>query len=795
MSHFRPRILPLDFPELTKTVPLYLGSRTTNLIFDMSLSFAANSFQLANWGFSFGDVAVLAGAGRHVITWLTANFRDSALLDFLKVSDLLFRRGLVDPVALNKRWSQRVALLQNGRRIELEPEGSKKELENLTRFTWIMTIIVVCLDQVVTNNALREIIVAFTGALFESATLENEYLSHEIPEHIQGWRSVGATRMMVPRASDVWRELEKRKIHLPGCAPKTESEEIVRFLLWVVVNGPSTFRTASSDVYSLAILLSSIGFDCLRTDTGDFEVLDSLALVILDTSITPSVSTRTLEKRVGMRIPLINMEESVSLWPGTPAENNNRRLVFTRGQKAGASISLQIVSDSEPLRPPLYDPRFEVVALGSGGTAGREEIKVFSIATRYLLSANQEATHELIELIKSWHLQSEVERQQIISDLGDHPTSNHLGLGGPSKYRDDLQIFLLGYYYTVLSSILDTSRLKVKEGFGSWGWHDPDFLQHIEAFKESGVREDDSWKPKGDYYRTKDDSLRYSRSRVLQLAAYLFAGAEEHQIAALIPGTIGLHAKLTIVSSALFGGADTRDKIAKLCLLDLDPTAIPSDAMGVIKPATQPKPEVVRASKPPLDVPAAAAEFKDNFADFTSHIEPAWGYDPNLCLVTYRHHGRLVHKVNPCDIEAALLRYNRGAPDVTWPKNSVEPFECLKAISQYSRSQTDTVPIYQSRISDFYTVHGGTINLPQRPPGARYVRNESLPSSIYLVPAAGLVKARCCVAAMYTTLADSVLGDYRAWNGLPWEAIDRNALVLAVGSGEPAIGTVTVIVM
>src|SRR6266487_2689328 len=103
----------------------------------MALSFATNSVHLANWGFSLGDIAVLAGAGRHVITWLTAEFRDRSLLDYLKVapSGLEFRRGLIDPVVLNKRWSRKVSLLHNGRRIEAEPGGVKADLENVGRFT------------------------------------------------------------------------------------------------------------------------------------------------------------------------------------------------------------------------------------------------------------------------------------------------------------------------------------------------------------------------------------------------------------------------------------------------------------------------------------------------------------------------------------------------------------------------------------------------------------------------------------------------------------------------------------
>jgi hypothetical protein len=44
-----------------------------NLI--MSVSFNSNSAYLSTWGFSLGDIAVINGAGRAIITWMTAAHR------------------------------------------------------------------------------------------------------------------------------------------------------------------------------------------------------------------------------------------------------------------------------------------------------------------------------------------------------------------------------------------------------------------------------------------------------------------------------------------------------------------------------------------------------------------------------------------------------------------------------------------------------------------------------------------------------------------------------------------------
>ena len=64
----------------------------------MSLSFATNSTVLSQWGFSAGDIAAMAGAGRAVGTWVVAQVRDRDLLDFLRVdvTDVILRKGLID---------------------------------------------------------------------------------------------------------------------------------------------------------------------------------------------------------------------------------------------------------------------------------------------------------------------------------------------------------------------------------------------------------------------------------------------------------------------------------------------------------------------------------------------------------------------------------------------------------------------------------------------------------------------------------------------------------------------------
>src|SRR5216110_870665 len=105
----------------------------------MALSFTAGTLTLASWGIGAGDIAVLAGVGRSVGTWLMAQHEDRGWLGLLGVTpdDVLRRRGLIDTMALHQRWDNELILLQNGKRIKIEhPSRSGALVENMDRLTW-----------------------------------------------------------------------------------------------------------------------------------------------------------------------------------------------------------------------------------------------------------------------------------------------------------------------------------------------------------------------------------------------------------------------------------------------------------------------------------------------------------------------------------------------------------------------------------------------------------------------------------------------------------------------------------
>lgn len=236
-------------------------------------------------------------------------------------------------------------------------------------------------------------------------------------------------------------------------------------------------------------------------------------------------------------------------------------------------------------------------------------------------------------------------RQEDLENLlelgqGIHPGEREGNIG------EEFQIFLLGYYYKALGSVVDTSRLVHKEVFGSWGWGDPHFFRHILQLTQNrlkpGTRENLYW-----------------RHHIISFVGYLFAGGEDEALNLVDNDTVGFLGKISLLKPVLFGDADTPEKLSKLILLDVDTSAIPRNGQGIIKTA---KSHSVKSLFTENDVNSLDLDaLTSSDPDFTSNIEPAWGYDVNLVLLAYRYKGRLIFKVDPLETEVAIIRWSAPA--------------------------------------------------------------------------------------------------------------------------------------
>lgn len=608
----------------------------------MSLAWNTSSSTLAQWGFSAGDIAAIAGAGRSVGTWLMAQSKDRMLFDFLQTdtNDVIKRKGLLDRVALHERWDTRLFLLQNGRRHVVEPVVGKA-VENMDTFTWLMTLFVASLDAALSVSNVRKVMREFLIMLFSEHVDGLDYLLHELPRHVEGWMSIAITRNIAARAREEWFTLANRGVHEPGLIPTGDVGEIVRLLHWISTSREQKFLTSSGDAYALSIVLRTIGIDLLSTGGAASEQDENRLVVCL---VTDPISTSSkgqfqrLNERTGMRVPLQCMEECVSVWPGTPAENNDRRGVFNDGARAAEGL---ILHAGKP-----YREKNGAIVLWYQVTGCWEDSdrRIDTLVHRLAKELFPVTTRGVETCLRS--VAEDLKDAGLLEELGGDfgPIVQHIAKNPATLVR--LQTFVMGYYYYLLNPLLDVAQLSIPQAVGSWSWSDIRMVTQVGTIL-SKCRLNAVARPgQGGRY--------FYKHGIMRLLAMFFAGAEEEQIDLIVSGVVGVHGKLSLLNASLFGDIDTCHKAGTFFLMDIDPTCIPSTSRGIVTSSQR------RDRVEPSVIDSSGIETCDmndighqNF-DLTSHIEPDWDHDIQMTTVVFRYQGRFVRRVNPSDCEYAI---------------------------------------------------------------------------------------------------------------------------------------------
>jgi hypothetical protein len=723
----------------------------------MALSFIGGSVTLANWGFSVGDIAVMAGAGRNATTWVLAQFKDQNLIDWMgfDVDTILKRKAICDTTELHSRWDARITLMQNGQKTSITSKGGTvlPVIESMGRFTWLMTLITAALNSAMQKSTMHELLVRFLLKLFEDNKSGEDFLRNEAAQHIQGWLSAAVVRSIAFKAQNLWDSLGKNKQHPPGYIPHAELDAIHHFLLWLVAGEKedTIYRTPSTDIFCLAIVLESIGLK-IKTTLNANEAFDEADVsIIWSNQLAPTALVRTQTRfRPGMRIPLSHMEEVASIFPRSDDRNKLRGL-FESGMEAVKldGIILRPAAFQEnlprvkgsPFLESEQDLYFEV-QISSRGTIPKLVDDTNRISEWLLPVESPTACRRLVEIMGGLGQSSnESHNVHMLAFSLDNQQENNrsYGLKTDYDYGDaliHLQAFFLGYWYKLLLPLLDTSQLESQEGFGSWSWADLECLDFIREMVRTRMHQ-----------RTKSGKRVFLyRFEVMKLTAYLFGGAEIGQIRRATFGSVGIMGKVPVLYSSLVRGRP--ENFGKFSLLDIDASAIPSSDNGIVVPgdakATQflKSPEVVNRSTAILpkmlrDVhietlikPNAREE------DFTLHIEPDWNNDSQTCLVVYRHKGRVITRANPRQIDLALAHhiFDKEAEEVV--------AEC-----------DDNSPPYQTpvdceiiRLSAF---QGGR---PVEPEEQLIEIAEHVPGYVFkplILQTAGMINAFLCISCLY----------------------------------------------
>jgi hypothetical protein len=623
----------------------------------MAISFVSGSLTLANYGISAGDIAVFAGAGRNAVTWMMAQMKDRNLLDFMHADPehIISRRGILDPMESHRRWNKKITLLQNGKKVTLKHTGGREEplLENMDRFTWFMTFVVAALDAAVSTSLLNEVISDLLTRLFSDSLLGLEFLERELRQHIQGWQSGACVRGILQQARVVWSLFEAEGLHYPGLAPDAEAPEIERFLGWLCGrDSENSFYTASSDVFCIAKILENIGmyFRCRASpdEPGQDEVC-----VIYDASLVSNTNidrTQTLN-RTGMRFPLDSVHELCSIWPPPLTSiradhwQGELRELFERVQLAVRKAELHLVfrarRESSLAVPIGHRLIYEV--LDNEQHVGHRQPGIVRLAGTLLLFSSPGVLKVLESVVETM---CERDRSIVMQYETGITVFNQLNMVSVQK----IQVFLLAYCYAILLPLIDASQLSIKEGFGSYNWCDFSLFALLEGIRARcgvpGLMPKDWDKPTLSHW-----SVCIMREDILRLVAYLFGGASYEQVSSVSGSTVGVIGKYLTFTSTLVASPMRNEDLGKVHLLDVDGSTVPSNLRGLVTATGLRNPNFDTTAKESeivdlreLTLPAALP-----LKDFTMHIEPDWQGDTQNCLLTHRHEGRLVYRVNVLD--------------------------------------------------------------------------------------------------------------------------------------------------
>lgn len=210
-------------------------------------------------------------------------------------------------------------------------------------------------------------------------------------------------------------------------------------------------------------------------------------------------------------------------------------------------------------------------------------------------------------------------------------------------------MFALGYYYTLLQKVVDVSRLAVAEVYGSWKWDDIALLSYFEEIVHTNVKDDPNGSPAARIVK---------REGLLKRLALLMAVSDPAQLSSFDANTIGVHGKISVVASSLSGAINSRAQVARFCLLDTDSTAIPSNTKGIVK-SGGPVSGILAYNHVEIATLRALNEVDPAGlgSDFTSHIEPDWENDIQLCQIVFRYKGRFINRLQPVMVERAWAKH------------------------------------------------------------------------------------------------------------------------------------------
>jgi hypothetical protein len=609
----------------------------------MSIQAITGPRSLIALGVGAGDLATLYSLGQRVGNWLTAASGDEYLLKFLEQDemDLFRRRGLIDIGAFNKRWGKSIRLLVNGAPQTLSGEHAEKALGRLPRVTSIFITIMATLLALASETVTKDILRKLLLKVIRTTDFNEETLRAQLTARINAWRSCATVRGLSSAARALRASLIQKKLILDGLMPSGDSYQMVEFLCWPLTDNSEVYQTSSSDVAASAYCLSRLGIDVLSVSgLGQDDLETSCQLRYMPKSIfsdrqlksTYGASLLYLGREVLTTVSLLQPEESLTLFPIDYETAGRCREAWKAGSMAAKYIRVAVVIPQRGEVEPGRDLRYQLVDLG---TEIRERVtNLGTLADKYGLAFNQELVNRL-ESILSRESSQTIDWLQALAnnflDFEEHISSKEMQNGERVNAFTIFQAFIMGYYYSVILPMVDTSTLEVPTVDGSWGFRSDWLLSRLRTWSERVKRDSPS-------------ESQFTRQEFIDMISELLMGSpvKSKQVGEekLCMGYVG---KRALLANSLVQRCSSIDDIGKFILLDVDIGGIPRNVDGWVRPGIAeglPTEHIKRSI-------GRAVRQRGPPEDLTLHIEPDWEGNPETFVQCARYKGRRIATINP----------------------------------------------------------------------------------------------------------------------------------------------------
>lgn len=660
----------------------------------MSLQITTGPGALVSLGVAVSDVATLISLSTRVGSWLTASTGDSQLLEILKLDefDIIQRRGVIDKVLFNKQWRTYMAFLTNNECKIVKGKSAEDRLEELSRFTAIMTCIVAALDAFSTPDLVQTIVRKLLLELLRTTEQGEAVVKAQLQHRLKSWRSCSIIRGISAEARKIRRKLIQRKnIVLDGLIPTGEVPYVVDFLAWLLTRSSDRYLTASSDVTGIAFCLSKLGIHSLGVSQLGEESTTARCWLEFDPNVanmlpghsglpTNEYWTRTPCTTVNLQCP----EESLSKFPVDAETAERCRIAWKEGQSAAKAIRLSVNASKGFLTGYTIECDSEPVDKRT-----RHRSEVSAIASALTFADDRKVTLALERIFQTEPNSALVWLRNQFADFRFSEDNTKIGiipadierLEGATRAQISaftvLQAFFMGYYYGVVLSMVDIDLLLQPVVEGAWGFRSARFLNIMSAVLVEAIpirpprpppppkSFDGITSSEGEDEPDDEDEPEEGKpKRILQkdvffsIVSTLLLGVEID-----IP-----FAKSTNAQQPLLGAVKTRallmrslilpcvheTDVGRYIILDVDVSGIPTDRHGLVRAGVADLPSHAISGEEFLVQNLFSSALKVQDGSF--HIEADWDGDPETVIVCVRYMGRRVRAINPNEADVNFLK-------------------------------------------------------------------------------------------------------------------------------------------